>query len=510
MESAHTGHCRVFLMLAAASVCLTADPGAPELAVTGPVLAPVRHEKYYRGERELFGYRPRFQPNVVSFDLENRPYIRTTGPETVIRTLDRDGRWVSLDFKGAIRAKYPAWDGKIATDFGRDQRVVFDRDGDAYLVAATQVSSIGKDLLLHSRDRCRTWAVYEVPWYRREVFARLESQDGHNDISRPPVIAAGYGAAYLIAPVKRSDGTLSLPGDIQDAVHIDVGAFLGSNHSGGGNSLVTSGDLTHVVWGSNTPVSGKAGTPQYAATYDRRTGKVSGKVLLGSGSTLGGGKPDDHNMPAITLDSRGYLHVVLGAHHEQFQYTRSLRPNSTTSGWTEPVPLGVPRQAGQGSYTYVSLICDRQDTLHVVGRWAGAGCAPEPPPATSWQMCCHQLVYLRKKAGRPWDEQKSLVVPFRNWYSCWYHKLSLDRGGRLFLNYIYYGQQLTPDVVAAYREKWPNEQVRLLPDVEPGLADGAAHYTVTAHGPAMLMSDDGGDTWRLALTADFVTTAPNN
>ena len=474
-----------------------------ELAVKGPVLAPIRHEKYYRGERESFGYRPRFQPNVVTFDPENRPYVRTWGPDPSIQTLDDEGRWIKLDFKAAIRQKYPDWDGKIATDFGYDQRVVFDHDGDAYLIAAMNLSSIGKALLLHSRDRGKTWAVYDVPWYRPEVFARLESQDGHNDLRQPPAILAGYGAAYLIAPVKRPDGTLELPDDIHDAICIATGAFLGSNHSGGANSLVTSGDLTHVVWGSNTPLPGQTGTPQYAATYDRRTGKVSERVLLGFGQTLGHEKPDDHNMPAISLDSQGYLHVLLGAHHEQFRYTRSLQPNSTTSGWTEPVPLGVPRQAGQGSYTYISLICDQQDTLHVVGRWAGAGCGLQPLLATSWEMCCHQLVYLRKKAGQPWEEQKSLVIPFRNRYSCWYHKLSLDRKGRLFLNYIYYSQQLTPDEVTAYREKWPNEEIRLLPDIEPGLAGGAAHYTVGAHDPAMLMSDDGGDTWRLALTVDL-------
>lgn len=57
--------------------------------------------------------------------------------------------------------------------------------------------------------------------------------------------------------------------------------------------------------------------------------------------------------------------------------------------------------------------------------------------------------------------------------------------------------------MAAYRGKWPDEDVRLLPDIEPGLPGGAAHYTVSPHDPAMLMSDDGGDTWRLALTADF-------
>ena len=49
------------------------DHGGPELAVAGPVTAPIQHEKYFRMERELFGYDPRYVPAPVSFDAENRP-----------------------------------------------------------------------------------------------------------------------------------------------------------------------------------------------------------------------------------------------------------------------------------------------------------------------------------------------------------------------------------------------------------------------------------------------------
>ena len=58
------------------------DHRGDELAVDGPVLTPIAHEKYYRGE-ELFGYNPRYFPEKmgtrgffgVSFAPDNRPYL---------------------------------------------------------------------------------------------------------------------------------------------------------------------------------------------------------------------------------------------------------------------------------------------------------------------------------------------------------------------------------------------------------------------------------------------------
>jgi len=77
-------------------------------------------------------------------------------------------------------------------------------------------------------------------------------------------------------------------------------------------------------------------------------------------------------------------------------------------------------------------------------------------------------------------------------YSIFYHKLNVDRSDRLFLTYYYYADQMSPEAQAAYREKWPGE-----------VTDGAK-IKPRAHDPAILMSDTGGDKWRLALTSDFL------
>ena len=105
---------------------------------------------------------------------------------------------------------------------------------------------------------------------------------------------------------------------------------------------------------------------------------------------------------------------------------------------------------------------------------------------------------MRKLAGQDWEPHKYLMVPFRNMYSCWYHKMSLDRQGRLFLSYIYYANQLSDAQLESYKAKWPDETPT---DVTQHA--GNWRWGLTPHDPGMLVSDDKGDSWHLATTADF-------
>ena len=463
---------RSWLLLLVAAVSTRAQD-KPELGVPGSVCAPIQHRAFWRLEPELFGYRPRFVPGVVTFGPENRPYIRDRG---AVQTLDRDGKWVRLDFAGCVQRAYPKWDGKFSTGPFAEEHVVFDAGGDAYLIVNATRSSVGQVLLLHSRDRCRSWALYSLG----RGYARLERADGHNDLSHPPPVLVyqtrPQGLLELVVPERVANGRL----DVSTRVTVSTDSHLVPNHSGGGNSLCSQGNLIHIVWPGREPITGreKDGTPEYAATFDRRTGKLSEPVFLGLG---GAGRPDNHNLPAIAADSEGYLHVVLGAHHDPFRYTRSLKPRSVAGGWTETVEFGVPKPSpSEGSYTYASWLCDANDTLHCVARWAGAGYR-------------FRLVYLRKREGRPWDEQKHLVRPFGGNYSVYYHKLNIDRRGRLFVNYVYTRAARYGDEVAAYSKKWPAE-------------DGSVSFI--RREPCLLISDDSGDSWRLAVTDDF--TAPSS
>ena len=506
------------------------DHGGPELGVAGPVTAPIQHEKYFRMEGELFGYAPRYVPAPVSFDAENRPWM-ALGTELI--TLDDEGGWIALDFDAAMKAEY---DGIEGSAFRNGPFISFDRDGDAYMLArvahlqrqdifretpARRIDAFG---LAHSWDRLRTWTFYETVSpavhstpFQRKLYTgaqRLERLEGHNQIDGPPPMVEGRGRELsLFVAEKRDDGRLTPPETILLAradppIAGKLRNWITPTHSGAGNVSATYGGRTHVVWLSIEPLerhreeaealsAGMDGeyvpyalrykdssgslAPSYIRTYDHASGELSNPVLLGFS------RRNNHDPPAISVDSKGYLHVVIGAHHDNFQYTRSLAPNSSTEGWTEPRMFGTPKPPeGGGSYTYTALLCDYDDTLHLVSRWAGSD---------DYRF---QLVYQRKKAGRDWEPHRVLVSPFRVNYAAWRQKISIDRLGRLFVSYAYYPDLMTPEERRAYARKWPEDATEN-PD-----APGGYDIVLRDRGAAMLISDDRGDSWRLAVTGDFV------
>ena len=490
------------------------DHGGPELSVPGPVCAPIRHKQYYIGEREQFGYNPRYVPRTVSFGPDNRPYIWTG---TTVITLSDEGRWVSLETIPQLKEKYGL--EETAHIAGSDPHIGFDSDGDAYMVGrlGPYPGSKFKYGLFRSTDSCRNWSFYQTP----NRVERLERLEAYNQITGPPPMVEGRGRElFFTLFTKQDDGRLSPPMYTTIAKVVPPVAGKGRHwitpaHSGCANVSATYGGKTHLVWLSIQPLSfheeaGKrlrttkqgpyipyamryaeygveALAPCYAATYDHATGAVSEHTIIGFT------RRDNHNGPVITVDSKGYLYVIIGSHHDNFQYLRSLKPNSTTDGWTEPKMFGYPRNEGIGAgYTYIGLICDPDETLHVVSRWAD-------------EQGYVNLAYLRKKAGRHWEPNKLLVIPYRSNYSVYYHQLTMDRLGRLFVNYSYYGAHLTQAEAEAYKKKWPEDNLRL----PEGQTAGPGPYSssrlgLRRHDPCILISDDKGDTWRLAVTEDFV------
>lgn len=473
------------------------DHGGPELRVPGPVRTPIQHEKYFRGERELFGYYPRFLPGVVTFGPDNEPYIAAGW---YFQTVDASSVWQTLDISQHVRKTIAEATGYVSFS---DPHLSFDQDGDAYLLG--RIIRTGNRFqygLFHSQDRCRTWTFYPTP----TQLERLERLEAHNELLGPPPMVEGRGGELrLVVAKKNDDGSLRIDKQLVVAKVVSPVAGKGRHwitprHSGAGNVTATFGGKTHIVWLSiqplafhraaaeklskymrngYTPYAGRfeleSLAPCYAATYDHTTETLSEPTILGF--TL----RDAHNGPVISVNSQGDLHVIIGAHHDNFLYTRSLQSNSTRS-WSQPKPLGIPKQkAGEGSYTYTGLVCAPDDTLHLVSRWAGSG-------------YYFRLVYQRKKRGAEWEPHQELVVPFRANYSAWYHSLNVDRRGRLFLNYSYLALQLTPEEKTAYRKKWPGDGYR---------REGAQESGVRRHDPSMLISDDGGDAWRIALTQDF-------
>ena len=85
-----------------------------------------------------------------------------------------------------------------------------------------------------------------------------------------------------------------------------------------------------------------------------------------------------------------------------------------------------------------------------------------------------RLARQQKQADGPWESPQWLVVPPFSEYNVFYHRLTIDRQGRLFLSYDCWSTYWF------YRTDHPGSR------------------------RALMMSADGGKTWKLAKTSDLV------
>ncbi|MHC4441801.1 MAG: BNR-4 repeat-containing protein [Planctomycetota bacterium] len=137
------------------------------------------------------------------------------------------------------------------------------------------------------------------------------------------------------------------------------------------NKLVTVGGKTHVAWLDSV----EEGFRVRIRTLDRAKGSWSPTYTIGRAH-------DNHGGPALTVDSKGYLHAVYYPHHHPFRYKRSLRPNDSSFWQEEYVRIGQ-------RCTYPTLLCGGDDTLYLTCRESTTG--PwvvnfyTKPPGKGWQ-----------------------------------------------------------------------------------------------------------------------------
>ena len=234
------------------------------------------------------------------------------------------------------------------------------------------------DCIIYTPDRGRTWQIQPVS----SGLADFEYHTGHNAPEGiPPMVGwrttaphparfCSYHDLLLFLP-RLEEGRISVP----EPILISDNCLGGALHSGGPSTLATRDGRTHIVWGEVAEPDAP-GVPTYIATYDHATGELSEKVFIAHAPPVN----DVHNVPAVVLDSQGYIHVVTGAHGDNFFYARSLRPNDISGGFTEPVRVldsgwvdGKTDEDGRGAQTYIGLVCDREDTLHLVYRQNRSG-----------------------------------------------------------------------------------------------------------------------------------------
>ncbi len=443
------------------------------------VLRPHEHEDVQ------FGYAPDYMTNEVYFDLANRPVIRQRTMSTYNSTgvfLLQDGRWIERGFMDAVRAAHPDYRSSYGAGGFLGAKVAFDGQGGMYTMMQAGLTEGGRIvMLLFSPDEGRSWQVYDLPGGSFDI----EQFTGHNALNIPPPVLSyvttgphparfcSYNDLLLYMPERDGDHLV-----IGEPVKVSDRCLGSCQHSGGPASTATRDGRTHIVWGevSGNPDGSDAderGVPTYVATYDHASGRLGDKVLLGYGPPVN----DVHNVPAITMDSEGYLHVLIGSHGDNFQYTRSLQPNDAYSGWSEAEPILTAGavgddtdEDGEGRQTYISLVCDQNDTLHTAFRQWRAGVDPYFGGALY-----AALSVQHKPRDGPWSDARPIVVPAVPGYSIYYHKLTVDRLGALYLSYSYWTSDTT------YQDQFPDRY----------------------HHCAVVVSRDGGQRWKLAETADF-------
>ena len=459
--------------VASAGVVVRCGEAPARRPLSGPIIL-----KPYQHENMLLGYAPGFFPNEVYFDRENRAVLRQRSESAYVSTgllfLDRQG-WQERSFMDAIRAAYPGYRGTVFGGGFLGAKVAFDGQGGAYtLVRVALEDKTRPALLIFTPDQGHTYTVQGFPADGFDI----EQFNGHNALDIPPPVVAyrqtrphpapfcGYHDLLLYLP-RRQGNTIALG----EPVKISDNCVGSCQHSGGPASTATRAGKTHIVWGEVAPDDAPR-VPTYIATFNHATRALSPKVFLGNAPPVN----DVHNVPAIAMDSAGFLHVLTGAHGEPFQYLRSLKPNDISAGFTQPVPVldrGCVEEKtgpeGRGRQTYISLVCGPDDTLHIAYRqWRS-----KVDPYHGGRIYA-ALSHQSKPKNGPWSAAHPLVVPPLPNYSIYYHKLTVDRRGRLFLAYSYLSGE------ASYQDDFPNRY----------------------HHPALLVSTNRGATWKLADTDD--------
>ena len=260
-----------------------------------------------------------------------------------------------------------------------------------------------KVALLFSPDQGTIWQVIALPGTAFD----LESFSGHNALPHPPPVLTyvatrpqpaarfgGYHDLNLYLPRREGDRIV-----VGEPIRVSDSCIGSCQHSGAPPSLATRAGKTHIVWGEATE-DAVPGVPTYVATCDQQTRLLGPKVFVGYAPPVN----DVHNVPAVCLDSAGFVHLVTGAHGAHFMYRRSLQPNTVDAGLTEAVPTlesgyvdKTTDADGDGRQTYCSLVCDDQDTLHIAFRQWRQGVDPTMAVRTTPPSPCRA-----SPSDQPW------------------------------------------------------------------------------------------------------------
>jgi hypothetical protein len=440
-----------------------------------------------------FGYAPDYQLNVPSFDARNAAHIRSrTATQDGTRYVYslRDGSISRTSIIDAARRLFPRMRGTVNAGGWGGESVEADTLGRLYTLLEIRIAGGSRrNLLLYSVDSGLTWEAQRLPFAPPRL-----SPDGHpifttasehlagwNQRPEPPLIAVwrpvgdwpGNRACrmelFLVQP-RFEGGQLVLP----DPVLVSDRALGMVQAAGGASFAATVGATTYVVWTEVAEV-GAPSAPTFVAAYDQATGTLGAPVLAAPTRPIN----DDHATPGIVADGEGVLHVVTGSHNLSFMYTHTVAPADVTT-WTPAVPVlasgyvkAGTTPAGRGCQTYVSLACTRDNALVLVFRQWRQG-VDEAFGGGPYQP----LSIQRLEPGGTWSEPRRLVYCVTHpGYAQYYQKMTIDRLGRLYLSLSYFRPN-----------DWPRHQ----------------RTRHRFHHRMVLISEDGGLSWRFATLSDFL------
>jgi len=441
-----------------------------------------------------FGYAPEYPLNIPAFDAAGRPFVRERSEDqhfsSGVLTIGSQG-WQLNGFLEAVRAAVPDFVAVVNGGGYETDRVVPAADGKLYTPLTVEIANgRRRHLLLRSADRGVTWTATQV--MRRSSLAppadldagdmAVEHFTGHNVITGPPATlvwrrtaarASRWAQRCLLYVTRPYEGRSGLV--VPRPVIVSRRALPTCQAAGGSSPSVTVGRRSFIVYMELARKGDRRGSPVYVATYDARKHRITARRRIGFARPA----DDFHDAPGICVDSRGYLHVVIGSHGGRFRYARSSRPRSVVAGWTRPRTIlesgfkNADTDAdGRGRQTYVSLVCDADDTLHVVFRQWRAGVDTYFGGA-NYGALSHQW----RRPGRRWSEPALIVVPPSYGYVNYYQKLAVDRRGRLFLSLsCWLGSELLETRAVESRARYRRRMV--------------------------LVCDDGRN-WRFATAADY-------
>ena len=135
--------------------------------------------------------------------------------------------------------------------------------------------------------------------------------------------------------------------------------------------------------------------------------------------------------------------------------------------------LPVSKLPADGTYPSGTTRWEKSNVSDIVPLWREDR---EYFPASHYAC----LAYMSKRPGEAWSAPRPLIVSAFSEYSVFYHRLTIDRRGRLFLSKDYWSTYWF------YRNDQPGSR---------------------GHWRTLLMSPDDGETWKLSADGDLQGSA---